>query len=76
MGQHLQGHILEGAGGAVPQLQAVGVAVHRMNGGHRRGIELVRAVGGVDKIGELLHGKFIQKLLHHIHCPLLIGHIP
>ena len=75
MGQHLKGHVLEGTGGAVPQLQTVGIAVQGPHRGHRRRVKLLRAVGRVGEVCQLLHGKFIQKQLHHIDRPLLIGHI-
>ena len=74
MRQHLKGHILEGAGGAVPQLQAVGILVHCAHRGHRRGIEFVRPIGGVGIVSELLHRELLQVVLHHINRPLLIGH--
>ena len=74
MGQHLEGHVLKGTGRPVPQLQTVGIPVHRADGGHRRGIELVRSVGSPGKVGELLDGEFLQKHLHNIHRSLLIGH--
>ena len=75
MGQHLQGHVLEGAGGSVPQFQAEGVPVQGPHRGHRRGVELLRPVGGVGKVRKFLHREPVQKQLHHIHRPLLIGHV-
>ena len=75
VGQHLQGHVLEGAGGAVPQLQTEGVGVQGAHRGHRRGVELLRPVGGVGEVGELLDGEPVQEQLHHVHRPLLIGHV-
>ena len=75
MGQHLQRHVLEGAGGAVPQLQAVGALVQGVDRGHGGGVELLRAIGGGSKVGELLDGELLQKLLHHIDGPSLIRHV-
>jgi len=74
--QHLQGHVLEGTGGAVPQLQTVGVFVHRPNGCHLLHIELLSAVGLV-RIGRQLRGREIVQIgVHHIDGPLLVGHVP
>ena len=74
VGQHLQGHVLKGAGGAVPQLQTVGIAVQRVYRSHRRRVKFVRSVGGVRVVGKLLDGELLQKHLHNVHRPLLIGH--
>ena len=74
MGQHLKRHILESAGGAVPQLQAVGVVIQRPHRGHRGGVELLRAVGGAGIVRQLLDGKLLQKVLHNVDGPLLVGH--
>ena len=49
MGQHLKGHVLEGTGGAAPQLQTVGIAVQGPHRGHRRRVKLLRAVGALAK---------------------------
>ena len=75
MGQHLQSHIFEGAGGAVPQLQAVGALIQGVDGGHGGGIKLLRAIGGGSKVGEFFHGELLQKLLHHVDGPGLIRHV-
>ncbi len=75
MGQHLQRHVLEGTGGAVPQLQAVSILVHLADGGYLADVELVLAIGFADKGGELRGGKVIQIGLHNVHGPLLVGHI-
>ena len=76
MGQHLQGHVLEGAGGAVPQLQAVGIAVHLPDGGHLLHVELAAAVCLGGKGGQLGGGEVVQVGAHHIDGPLLVGHVP
>ena len=75
MGQHLKCHVLEGAGGAVPQLQAVSILVHPADRRHLPDIELVLAVCLGGKGGQLRGGKVIQIGLHDIHGPLLVGHI-
>ena len=75
LGQHLQGHVLKGAGGAVPQLQAPGAPPHPAQGRHAWVVELVRAVGILRVLAQLLRGEVIQKLPHDIGRPLLIGHI-
>ena len=75
MGQHLKGHVFEGAGGAVPQLEAVGAVAHAAHRGHRRIGELPAAVSRVRVGRQLRRGELIQKRLHHVHRPLLIGHI-
>ena len=53
MGQHLQRHVLEGTGGAVPELQAVGPLTHRAYRGHFLYVKTVGTVGLVGKAGEL-----------------------
>ena len=75
MGQHLQGHILEGAGGAVPQLQAVGVVVQTAHRSHLGVRELSTAVGRPGISRQLRAGEALQKPVQHIHRPLLVGHI-
>ena len=59
----------------MPQLQAEGVAVQAAHRSHSGSIKLLRTVGRIGKVGELLYCELIQKQLHHIHCPLLIGHV-
>ena len=75
LGQHLQGHVLEGAGGAVPQLQAVGGLVHRADRGHGVTVELLRAVGVLRKSGQLLIGVVGQVQAHDLGSPLLVPDI-
>ena len=60
MGQHLQGHILEGAGGAVPQLQAVGLPVHLPDGGDLPGVKFTAAVCLRSKARQLGSGEFLR----------------
>ena len=75
MGQHLQRHVLKGAGGAVPQLQTVGVLIHSMDWGDGRGIKLIWAVGSGSELRQLLDGEPVQEELHHIDRSGLIGHV-
>ena len=60
MGQHLQGHVLEGAGGAVPELQAVGLVVQLPDGRHLFDVEFVGTVGPLGKAGELGGREVVQ----------------
>ena len=60
MGQHLQRHVLEGAGGAVPQLQAVGAVVHLLQGGHGGGVEFIGAVSLLGELPQLFGGEILQ----------------
>ena len=75
MGQHLKRHILEGAGRPVPQLQAPGISIHRAHRGHVWVGELSIPIGRCGKGGQLRGGEVLQKALHHIYRPLLIGHV-
>ena len=75
MGQHLESHVLEGAGGAVPELQAVGLVVQLPDGRHLFDVEFVGTVGPLGKAGELGGREVVQIGPHHEHSPLLVGHI-
>ena len=75
VGQHLQGHILKGAGRTVPQLQAVGAVVHCTDGGNFLCVELVRPIGVVGVAGQLGGGEVLQERVHDEDRPLLIGHV-
>ena len=74
MGQHLERHIFEGTGRAMPQLQAVGIPIQRAHRGDCRGVKLLRAIGGRREVGQLLNGELLQKLLHDVNRPVLVGH--
>ena len=76
VGQDLQGHVLKGRGGAVPQLQAVGVVVQAVERGHPVVVELLGRVAGLGEGRQLLLGKVLQEELHHRHGPLAIGLAP
>ena len=44
MGQHLQRHVLEGAGGAMPELQHMGLAVELPHRGNLGAVKLAAAI--------------------------------
>ena len=73
-GQHLQGHVLKRAGGAVPQLQAPGVPVHLPHRRDRRVIKLVRTIGVQRVVAQLLRTEILQELSNDIRRTLLVGH--
>ena len=75
MGQHLKGHVLESTGGAVPQLQAEGSVIQGADRGHGGSVEFFRPVGRRSELRQLLDGELVQKQLHDIDRPLLIGHL-
>ena len=75
IGQHLQGHILKGAGGTVPQLQKMGLVVGGVNGRHRCVVKLAGngvGLGGI--LRQLLLGELVQIGFHDLDGPLLVGH--
>ena len=60
MRQYLQRHVLERAGGAVPELQQIHFCAVIGNGRERSGIlsaELRGGIGGIDAFGDLLRGE-------------------
>ena len=75
MGQHLQSHVLKGAGRAMPQLQTEGILIQGVNRSHSGRIKLFRAIGGTHKIGQFLYTELVQKQLHNVNSSLLVGHI-
>ena len=75
MGQHLKGHVLESTGGAVPQLQAEGSVIQGADRGHGGSVEFFRPIGRRSELRQLLDGELVQKQLHDIDRPLLIGHL-
>ena len=60
----------------MPQLQAVGVAVHLPDGSHFLHVEFASAIGLGRISGQLRGGKVVQIGVHHIDRPLLVGHVP
>ena len=76
MGQDLQGHVLKGGGGPVPQLQAGRVPVQGVEGGHLGIVKLPRPIAGLGVGGELLLREILQEELHHGHRPLAVGLAP
>ena len=68
MGQHLQSHVLERAGGAVPQLQKSGVVVQEAQRGHGGVVEVVRVSSG-DEALQFLPREFLQIKAHDLHRP-------
>ena len=73
VGQDLQGHVLKGRGGAVPQLQAVGVVVQGMQGGDFGVVKLGAGIPGLGEGSQLFLGEVVQEQLHHGHGPLGVG---
>ena len=73
VGQDLQGHILKGGGGAVPQLQAVGLVVQLVHGGHTAVVKLLVGVAGLGEGGQFLLGEILQEELHQGHGTLAVG---
>ena len=76
MGQDLQRHILKCAGGPMPQLQAVGILVQFAHWGHILMRELSPAISFGRIAVQLRGGKALQKAVHDIDHPLLVGHVP
>ena len=76
MGQDLQGHILEGRSGAMPQLQAIGILRQGFQRRHPGIVKLFPRVAGLGKGRQLLLGEILQKQLHHRHGPLAVGLAP
>ena len=73
-GQHLQRHVLERAGGAMPQLQAPGIPVHLVQRRNLRVVKFVRTVGGQGVVSQLLRAEILQEFPHDIRRALLVGH--
>ena len=73
MGQDLQGHILKGGGGAVPQLQAVGLVIQLVHGGHTAVVKLLIGVAGLGEGGQFLFREILQEELHQCHGTLSVG---
>ena len=71
--QHLEGHVLKGGGGAVPQLQAVGGAVHLPQGGGGGVAVLIGTVGVIRKAQQLFLAVIRQIKGHDLGGPLLVG---
>ena len=73
MGQNLQRHILEGTGGAVPQLKKRGLFIgkaQRSDGG----VVIVVAIGGGDEAFDLLPAVFRQEFRDDMGSPPPIVH--
>ena len=60
MGQQLQCHVLKGQGGAVEQLQHMGVVVQLAQGSHRGIIELGGGIGSLQRRIDLRNGEVLQ----------------
>ncbi len=58
--QHLQGHILEGRSGAMPQLQAIGILRQGFQRRHPGIVKLFPRVAGLGKGRQLLLGEILQ----------------
>ena len=62
MGQKLKGHVLKGAGRAVPQLQKVGLLPYFGNFRNILGVKFFRRVGAFHALGQLFRGEIRQEI--------------
>ena len=74
VGQHLQRHILESTGGAVPELKDVGFAVELPYRSHLRAVKLAAAIGLLGKAADFILGKAVKEQLEDRCCTGLIVH--
>ena len=69
--QHLQGHVLEGARGAVPELEHPLVAAAH-GGRHGGGVEVL-AIGGAHAPGDLVGREVVEQVPQHEAGAVLVG---